>query len=80
MKSGKIFQISLILFIVTTLTIVVGIVISLINSSYPIFLRHGFGFISRSVWNPIEEDYGILPPLLGTLITSAIAISIATPL
>jgi len=40
----------------------------------------GLSFIFKSVWNPVKEDYGILPALLGTLITSAIAISISTPL
>ncbi|MEM3397779.1 MAG: phosphate ABC transporter permease subunit PstC [Nitrososphaerota archaeon] len=80
MRSEKIFQILLIFFIFTTLTIVVGIVVSLVTTSSPIFIKYGLDFVFSSVWNPVKESYGILPALLGTLITSTIAISIATPL
>ena len=80
MSSEKIFSIFLIAFASISLLIVTGIVISLIVNSYPIFLMDSLSFIFKSVWNPVKEDYGILPALLGTLITSAIAISISTPL
>lgn len=80
MRGGKVFYIFLIFFTFTTLTIVTGIVISLITTSRPIFMKYGLEFIFGSVWNPVIESYGILPALLGTLITSTIAISIATPL
>jgi len=53
---------------------------SLAVTSSPIFSRDGLSFIFKSTWNPVKEDYGILPALLGTLITSALAISISTPL
>ena len=80
MSAQKIFPIFLAFFATTSLLIVTGIVISLVVNSYPIFLRDGLSFIFRSAWNPVREDYGILPALLGTLIVSAIAISIALPL
>jgi phosphate transport system permease protein len=80
MSAQKIFPILLAFFATTSLLIVTGIVISLVVNSYPIFLRDGLSFIFRSAWNPVREDYGILPALLGTLIVSAIAISIALPL
>jgi phosphate transport system permease protein len=79
-SAQKIFPIFLAFFATTSLLIVTGIVISLVVNSYPIFLRDGLSFIFRSAWNPVREDYGILPALLGTLIVSAIAISIALPL
>jgi phosphate transport system permease protein len=79
-SAQKIFPIFLAFFATTSLLIVTGIVISLVVNSYPIFLRDGLSFILRSAWNPVREDYGILPALLGTLIVSAIAISIALPL
>ena len=79
-SSEKIFSIFLIVFASTSLLIVVGIVISLVANSYPIFMRDGPSFIFKSVWNPVKEDYGILPALLGTLISSAIAISVSMPL
>jgi phosphate transport system permease protein len=80
MSAQKIFPFFLAFFATTSLLIVTGIVASLVVNSYPIFLRDGLSFILRSAWNPVREDYGILPALLGTLIVSAIAISIALPL
>jgi phosphate transport system permease protein len=80
MKSGRTFYTILSIFVFTSLLIVVGVVTSLTVTSYPIFSRDGLSFIFKSTWNPVKEDYGILPALLGTLITSAIAISISTPL
>ncbi|BAW97200.1 putative phosphate ABC transporter permease protein [[Synechococcus] sp. NIES-970] len=39
----------------------------------------GLGFLFNSTWNPIEDVYGVLPQIYGTLITSAIALIIAVP-
>jgi phosphate transport system permease protein len=50
-----------------------------IGSALP---RHEFGFkffITR-VWDPIAGDFGALPFIYGTLVTSAIALLIAVPL
>ena len=44
--------------------------------------RHKFGwaFLWTRVWDPIFENFGALPFLYGTLITSAVALIIAVPL
>ena len=49
------------------------------NSALP---RHKFGlhFFVTSVWDPIAEQYGALPFIYGTLVTSAVALLIAVPL
>jgi phosphate transport system permease protein len=49
------------------------------NSALP---RHKFGlhFLVTSVWDPIMEQYGALPFVYGTLVTSAVALFIAVPL
>ena len=49
------------------------------NSTLP---RHKFGwhFLVTSVWDPIMEQYGALPFMYGTLVTSAVALLIAVPL
>ncbi len=76
----KVFYAVLIFFTFTSLIIIAGIAVSLITVSSPIFMKYGLDFVLKSVWNPVTEDYGILPALLGTLMTSTIAILIATPL
>ncbi len=43
-------------------------------------IKHfGLGFINSSTWNPVSEVYGALPFLLGTILTSFLAILISTP-
>ncbi len=50
-----------------------------VNSVLP---RHKFGFhfLVTSVWDPIMDEYGALPFIYGTLVTSAVALAIAVPL
>lgn len=44
--------------------------------------RHAFGwaFLGRSIWDPVAEQFGALPFIYGTLVSSAIALSISVPL
>lgn len=44
--------------------------------------RHKFGwhFLFTRVWDPIAEQFGALPFIYGTLVTSAVALLIAVPL
>ena len=42
--------------------------------------KFGLGFLVTSTWDPVFENFGALPFLYGTLITSAIALFIAVPL
>jgi phosphate transport system permease protein len=43
-------------------------------------LRYGFGFITKSTWDPVAEEFGALPLIFGTLLSSLIALIIAVPL
>ncbi len=43
------------------------------------FAWSGTGFIFGSSWNPGSEIYGVLPEILGTLVTSAIGLLIGVP-
>jgi phosphate transport system permease protein len=42
--------------------------------------RFGFDFITTSVWDPVAEQFGALPLIFGTLLSSLIALIIAVPL
>jgi phosphate transport system permease protein len=44
--------------------------------------RHkaGFGFLFSRTWNPVTEEFGALPFLYGTVVTSCIALLISVPL
>jgi phosphate transport system permease protein len=57
-----------------------AVIISLIQGSIPALRTFGFGFLVSERWNPVTENFGALPAIYGTVITSAIAMLIAVPL
>jgi len=68
------------LFAMTVVLITVLLVYQLwVNSALP---RHKFGlhFFTTEVWDPIADEYGALPFIYGTLVTSAVALLLAVPL
>ena len=50
-----------------------------VNSALP-REKFGFHFFVTSVWDPIMDQYGALPFIYGTMVTSAVALIIAVPL
>jgi phosphate transport system permease protein len=53
------------------------------NGSKDVFLKEGFfSFLSGTDWNSVEgrESYGALPYIIGTLISSALAVAIGVPI
>ncbi len=61
------------------LLLLVGILLSLVIGSLPSIRAFGFGFFLTSEWNPVTEQFGALVPIVGTLVTSAIALLIGIP-
>jgi phosphate transport system permease protein len=57
-----------------------GVVVSLAIGGWPAFHQFGFGFLTSSEWNPVTETYGAAGPIVGTIITSVLALGIALPL
>ncbi|MEN3353841.1 MAG: phosphate transport system permease protein [Betaproteobacteria bacterium] len=66
-------------FAILTLLTLVGIIISLLISSWPALQKFGLSFLWRAEWNPPAEQFGALIPIYGTLVTSMIALIIAVP-
>ncbi len=62
-----------------TLSLLAGIILSLIWGAWPAMRTFGPTFLFRSAWNPVTEDYGGWVMIYGTLATSAIALLIAVP-
>src|SRR5882724_36134 len=50
-----------------------------INSKLPI-AKFGFGFLTRSVWDPVAEQFGALPFVYGTAVSAVIALFISVPI
>jgi phosphate transport system permease protein len=57
-----------------------GVVISLMVGGWPAFQKFGFGFFTSTSWNPVTEVYGAAGPIVGTLITSGIALALSLPI
>ncbi len=64
---------------VGVLLLLSGVIISLIDGSIPALRIFGFGFLISQRWNPVTENFGALPAIYGTIVTSFIAMLIAVP-
>jgi phosphate transport system permease protein len=62
-----------------TLALLVGILASLVIGAWPAIQEYGLSFLWRSEWDPVQNRYGGLVMIYGTLITSFIALLIAVP-
>lgn len=62
-----------------TLALLAGILLSLLVGAWPAIERYGLGFLTSSVWDPVQEDFGGLVMIYGTVATSLIALLIAVP-
>jgi phosphate transport system permease protein len=52
----------------------------LARGSHLAITRFGFHFLTTSTWDPVAEQYGALPFIYGTAVSSLIALIIAVPL
>jgi len=49
-------------------------------AGWPALRQFGFSFLTSSTWDPVAGEFGAAPAIAGTIITSIIALVIATPL
>jgi len=62
-----------------TLALLLGIIASLVMGAWPAIDKYGAGFLTHNAWDPVQEDFGGLMMIYGTLATSFIALLIAVP-
>jgi phosphate transport system permease protein len=67
---------------VYTLFMVALVFFALADGSVPIFMKEGINFVIGTDWNAVEgrESFGALPYIIGTLVSSTIAMAIAVPI
>jgi phosphate transport system permease protein len=61
------------------LALLAAIIVSLLVGSMPAINSFGFSFLVSSDWDPVNDKFGALIPIFGTLVTSGIALFIAIP-
>ena len=64
---------------ILTLALLAGIIVSLVIGAWPSISAYGLSFLWRSEWDPVQNQYGGLVMIYGTLMTSIIALLIAVP-
>ena len=62
-----------------TLLLLLAILTTLTLSAWPAIHKYGFSFLTSTVWDPVQNEYGGLVMIYGTLATSFIALLIAVP-
>ena len=72
-------------FVCLAMACVVALLIILVGyelwiGSSDVFRKFGLGFLIHSDWNPVTGSFGALPFIFGTLVSSFLALLIATPL
>ena len=64
---------------VLTLGLLFAIIVSLIYGAWPSIAQNGLGFLVNAEWDPVQNKYGGLVMIYGTIATSIIALVIAVP-
>ncbi|MEH2162999.1 MAG: phosphate ABC transporter permease subunit PstC [Nostoc sp.] len=50
------------------------------TASWPAIQKFGASFLANTTWNPVNDTYGVLPQIYGTLLSSFIGLLIAVPI
>ena len=80
MFGDRIFDLTTLLLTLVGLSVLVGLAIALVVDSSPSIRAFGWGFLVGTDWDPVNEDFGALPFIYGTLVSSTLALVIAVPL
>lgn len=66
-------------FALLVFALLVVVLVSLLLGSWEALSRFGVSFLWENEWNPVNDRYGALVPIIGTLISAGIALVIAVP-
>jgi phosphate transport system permease protein len=77
--ADSIFKMTTLAFALITAGLVIVIIIEMVFNSTLSFNKFGFSFITRSIWDPVREEFGALPFIYGTAVSSIIGLLISVP-
>lgn len=66
-------------FAFAVLALLAGIIVELFIGSMPSIKAFGWKFFTSSDWDPVNQNFGAVVPVFGTLVTSFIALAIGIP-
>jgi phosphate transport system permease protein len=79
-SSDRIYRILLTACAASILVIIVTMFIVIGQGSWLSIKEFGFGFLFGQVWDPVKGEFGALPFIYGTVVSSLLAVLLATPL
>ncbi len=79
-RGDKIFKALVSLMALSVVLIMTFMIFEMSRGAWPSFQKFGFRFLTSSKWDPVSEEYGALPFIYGTVVSSAIALLLAIPL
>jgi phosphate transport system permease protein len=78
-KYEMVFSKTLVITALIILVLVIGLFLTLLLESIPSIQHLGIGFLLGKTWDPVSNIYGAYPFLVGTLLTSFLALIISIP-
>ncbi len=78
--ADQVFRSFVILCALAVLAIVGLIFYELVTQSQLSISKFGFSFLKKQIWDPVAEDFGALPFIYGTVVSSLLGLLIAVPL
>ena len=80
MLADRIYRLALLFFALCIPALLLLIFIAVGRAGWPALNQFGFQFLTTSAWDPVNGQFGAAPAIVGTLLTSLIALILATPL
>jgi len=79
-RGDRIFQILITTFALAIPALLVVIAISILLAAWPALSTAGFSFLTGSTWDVSRGEFGAAPAIYGTVVSSILALLLATPL
>lgn len=79
MRKDRAFKFLLLLSGILIIMLLSGIFLSLVFSSIPSIKEFGINFLFSKSWDPVNNKFGALPFIIGTLLTSVLSLLISIP-
>jgi phosphate transport system permease protein len=76
----RIFRAATLVAAVLVLLLLGGVAVALLHGAWPALSRFKLAFLTRDIWNPVQDQYGALSAVYGTVVTSILAMLFALPI
>ncbi len=79
-RGDAVYQGAISLFALSVPALLLAIAVAVAIAGWPALRQFGFSFLTTSAWDPVNGQFGAAPAIYGTIVSSIIALVVATPL